>query len=447
MGDIAIRAENLSKRYVVTMAKYRNDTLRDQISESLKSVFRRNGRPNSGSRTFWALKDVSFEIKQGEIVGIIGQNGAGKSTLLKVLSQIVSPTNGWAQIYGRIGSLLEVGTGFHPELSGRENIYLNGAIIGMRKEEIRRNFDEIVEFAEVGGFLDMPVKRYSSGMYVRLAFAVAAYLQPEIMLVDEVLAVGDAAFQKKCLGKMGDAAKEGRTVLFVSHNMTAVNSLCERVLWVNGGAIVEDGSSSQIVARYMEASLRCMDSSEEAWDKVDEAPGNDMVRLHRVRVRHHEGHLSDPLTMQTPFQVEVEYWNLVADSHLHITLHLYTAEGIIAFTSGGLTNKRSLTAGLFRSVCHFPGDLLNSGLHRFVVLVVKDANSVIYSHESGVRFNVLDLQQREHTCYGREPGVVHPHLEWTTEYLGEGPGMNPLCPEIQHVSSRQCTGGTYDKSL
>lgn len=420
MSDIAIRAENLSKRYNITKAKYRPDTLRDQLADSLKSIFRRNGRPDKSESEFWALKDVSFDIKQGEIVGIIGHNGAGKSTLLKVLSQIVVPTYGQADIYGRVGSLLEVGTGFHPELSGRENIYLNGAIIGMRKEEIRRQFDAIVEFAEIEKFLDEPVKRYSSGMYVRLAFAVAAHLQPEILFVDEVLAVGDAAFQKKCLGKMGDAAKGGRTVLFVSHNMTAVNSLCDRVLWLNGGEIVEDGPSSNVVASYLEKSLESTDSSEEVWDDLNNAPGNDIVRLHRVSVQRQDGRMSDLLTMQTPFQVEVEFWNLVSDAQLHITLHLYTADGIIAFATGGLggLNERPMPAGLFRSVCYVPGDLLNCGLHRFTVLVVRDTNRVIFRHSSGVSFNVLDLKQRDHAIYGREPGVVQPMLKWRTEYLG-----------------------------
>jgi len=419
MSDIAIRAGNLSKMYNIAVSKYRHDTLRDQLADSLKSLFQRNRRPNQSEREFWALKDVSFEIKQGEIVGIIGQNGAGKSTLLKVLSQIVVPTYGQAQIYGRVGSLLEVGTGFHPELSGRENIYLNGAIIGMKKEEILRHFDAIVEFSEIGKFLDTPVKRYSSGMYVRLAFAVAAHLQPEIMFVDEVLAVGDAAFQKKCLGKMGDAAKGGRTVIFVSHNMTAVSSLCDRVLWLDGGEIVEDGPTIPIVTRYLEKSLKSMDSSEEVWDNVNDAPGNDIIRLHRVRVRRKDGRLSDPLTMQSPFQVEIECWNLVDNAQLHITLHLYTADGIIAFTTGSLNNQ-PMPAGLFRCACHVPGDLLNSGLHRFVVLAVKDSSSVIYSHESRIPINILDVRERQGTWYGREPGVVQPMLKWTTEYLGEG---------------------------
>jgi lipopolysaccharide transport system ATP-binding protein len=433
MNDIAIRVEKLSKQYSIGTSKYRNDTLRDQLADGLKYLFRRNRQPRQCEESFWALKDVSFEIKQGEIVGIIGHNGAGKSTLLKILSRITEPTVGVGEIYGRVGSLLEVGTGFHPDLTGRENIYLNGAIIGMKKDEIRRCFDSIVAFAEIDKFVDMPVKRYSSGMYVRLGFSVAAHLEPEILLVDEVLSVGDAAFQKKCLGKIDDAAKGGRTVIFISHNMTAINSLCKRVIWVNSGEIVEDGPSTEIVTRYLAKSVKGMDLCEEVWDDVGGAPGNDMVRFHSVRVRRQDGRLSDPLTMQTPFQVEVECWNLVPGARLHITLHLYTTEGVIAFTTASLNGNHPMPAGLFRSVCSFPGDLLNSGPHRFVVLVVKDASSVIYSHESRVSFDILDVRERQGAYFGREPGVVQPVLKWTTEYLGEDQELKTLVRNVRQA--------------
>jgi ABC-type polysaccharide/polyol phosphate transport system ATPase subunit len=261
MSDIAIRVENLSKKYSIGET-IRQDTLRDALAHALPRIARisrRNGNSSNSSNSrqessseFWALKDVSFEVKRGEVVGVIGRNGAGKSTLLKVLSRITEPTSGVAEIHGRVGSLLEVGTGFHPELTGRENIYLNGAILGMKRVEIDRKFDEIVAFAEIEKFLDTPVKRYSSGMYVRLAFAVAAHLEPEILLVDEVLAVGDAAFQKKCLGKMGDVAKEGRTVLFVSHNMGAIRTLCERGVYISDAKITFDGDSIEAIAQYLE---------------------------------------------------------------------------------------------------------------------------------------------------------------------------------------------------
>jgi lipopolysaccharide transport system ATP-binding protein len=254
MSDIAIRVEKLSKLYKIGAAKYRHDTLRDQLAEGLRSLFRRNGRLSSaGSHDdfIWALKDVSFEVKRGEVTGIIGRNGAGKSTLLKILSRITEPTTGSADIYGRVGSLLEVGTGFHGELTGRENIYLNAAILGMSKAEIDRKFDDIVDFSGVEKFIDTPVKRYSSGMFVRLAFAVAAHLEPEILIVDEVLAVGDAAFQKKCLRKMEDVARTGRTVLFVSHNMAAVEHLCHTGIMLQDGILSFSGSSKEAVDFYL----------------------------------------------------------------------------------------------------------------------------------------------------------------------------------------------------
>jgi lipopolysaccharide transport system ATP-binding protein len=268
MSDLAIRVENLSKQYTIGRAQERHDTLRD----ALAGVFRRNGAGGS-TETFWALKDVSFEVKRGEVVGIIGRNGAGKSTLLKILSQITEPTSGRAEIHGRVGSLLEVGTGFHPELTGRENIFLNGAILGMRREEISRRFDEIVAFAEIDKFLDTPVKRYSSGMYVRLAFAVAAHLEPEILLVDEVLAVGDAAFQKKALGKMSEVVGQGRTVIFVSHNMNAISRLCARVMLVQGGGIAYDGEATAAISRYLGVQREWSNlPSLDEWD-VNRRPG------------------------------------------------------------------------------------------------------------------------------------------------------------------------------
>src|SRR2546430_16657966 len=265
MGDVAIRVEDLSKQYRIGAGgREAYKTLRDTLTDVIMSPFRRAGKLLGGrgvraaelGETFWALKDVSFEVKRGEVVGIIGYNGAGKSTLLKILSRITEPTEGYADIYGRVGSLLEVGTGFHPELTGRENIYLNGAILGMRKAEIARKFDEIVAFAELEKFIDTPVKHYSSGMYVRLAFAVAAHLEPEILLVDEVLAVGDITFQKKCLGKMGDVARAGRTVVLVSHQLSQIRRLCQRVLWIDGGAVRQNGPTHEVVSSYESAMAR-----------------------------------------------------------------------------------------------------------------------------------------------------------------------------------------------
>lgn len=281
MSEIAIRVEDLGKRYRIGGPKESYGTLRDSLVSLAQAPLQavRRGRSN-GHREFWALRNVSFEVKRGEVLGVIGRNGAGKSTLLKILSRITEPTTGYAEIRGRVGSLLEVGTGFHPELTGRENIYLNGAILGMKKAEIDRAFDEIVEFAEIEKFLDTPVKRYSSGMYMRLAFSIAAHLEPEILIVDEVLAVGDASFQKKCLGKMGDVAQEGRTVLFVSHNMAAVESLCRRVVVLAAGNVVCDQHPTTAIARYI--ALAQSPNDGQTGITTDHRDGTGRVRFHNL---------------------------------------------------------------------------------------------------------------------------------------------------------------------
>ncbi len=421
MSDIAIRVRNLSKLYHIGRAQQRHDTLRDSIAAALDS--RKSGMEGSESGdTIWALRDLSFEVQPGEVLGIIGRNGAGKSTLLKLLSRITEPTEGRAEIHGRVGSLLEVGTGFHPELTGRENIYLNGAILGMRRAEIALKFDEIVAFAEVEKFLDTPVKHYSSGMYVRLAFAVAAHLEPEILLVDEVLAVGDARFQKKCLGKMGDVARGGRTVLFVSHNMVAVQTLCQRALWLDAGRLRAQGAVSEIVSAYLRSGLGEEDASERVWPDPATAPGNETVRLRRIAVLPEGGKPGEVITMQTSLRIEVEYWNLKPALHLHATLHVYNDQGIVAFTaSAGFDPDPVLhvrpPAGLLRSVCHIPGSLLNSGFHRVGLLLVRGNMGATYRLDEAVGFEVVDDGERKFAWYGREPGVVQPQLEWETACL------------------------------
>jgi lipopolysaccharide transport system ATP-binding protein len=282
MNSSAIRVEHLSKKYEIGAQQTRHNTLRDRLVDGVKSLTRRNSRA-SAPTSFWALQDVSFDIQRGEVVGIIGRNGAGKSTLLKILSRITEPTSGQALIRGRVGSLLEVGTGFHPELTGRENIYLNGAIIGMARMEISQKFDAIVDFAGVEKFIDTPVKRYSSGMYVRLAFAVAAHLETEIVLVDEVLAVGDAAFQKKCLGTMNQVAKSGRTVVFVSHNMAAIENLCTSAILMEGGRVVMQGDSHQVIHHYLEHALPSLTETVPLAQREDRS-GNGTIRLTSFRV-------------------------------------------------------------------------------------------------------------------------------------------------------------------
>ena len=411
MAQAIIRVEEVSKRYRIGARREAYSTLRETMSRAARAPFRHF--KSNGSETVWALKDVSFAVAPGEILGIIGRNGAGKSTLLKILSRITAPTTGRVAIYGRIGSLLEVGTGFHPELTGRENIFLNGAVLGMRRMEIERKFDEIVAFAEIESFLDTPVKHYSSGMYMRLAFAVAAHLEPEILLVDEVLAVGDSSFQKKCLGKMGEVASAGRTILFVSHNMSAIQSLCQRVLWVEKGAIVADDSAVAVVSKYLRSGLHR--AIESLWEDIATAPGNEKVRLRRACVKADDG---QDITIQTPFRLEFEYWNLEPDVHLSLSLHIYNEQGNIVFATVPLREStwhgRPFPTGLFRSACHVPGGLLNNGMHRVLLLVVKDEAEVIFSLEDAVVFEVFDSTERRGNWHGQWPGAVRPDLKWET---------------------------------
>ena len=315
-----------------------------------------------GSDRFWALRDISFEVKRGEVLGIIGKNGAGKSTLLKIMSRVTTPTKGQIKLKGRVASLLEVGTGFHPELTGRENIFLNGAILGMSKDEIKRKFDEIVAFAEIEKFIDTPVKRYSSGMYVRLAFAVAAHLEPEILVVDEVLAVGDAEFQKKCLGKMGDVAKKGRTVLFVSHNMGSIAQLCIRCIFLNGGEVIEDGDTSSVIRSYL--NLGVQGKSELCWRK-EEAPGDSKFKLLRVRLCQPIDITTNVIEITKEFSIEFELLVLRKLRDVHIGLMIRSADGIIvAHTSSVLGNiVIGVTPGKQMFRCVFPPYALNVGLY------------------------------------------------------------------------------------
>jgi lipopolysaccharide transport system ATP-binding protein len=422
MSILAIQVADLGKQYRIGRSRGAR-TLREVLVDTGSAAIRRVarwGRGHAGDDPqIWALRHVSFEVHAGEAVGIIGGNGAGKSTLLKILSRITNPTEGWVEIRGRVGSLLEVGTGFHSELTGRENIYLNGAILGMKRGEIARKFDEIVAFSEVETFLDTPVKHYSSGMYMRLAFAVAAHLEPEILLVDEVLAVGDVAFQRKCIGKMGDVASHGRTVLFVSHNMAAIERLCDRTLWLQRGELVDMGPSHPVVARYLQASTAT--ETERLWSDGDAAPGNDRVRLRRAALRPLDGGPSDPITIRTPFLVEFEYWNLQPGAYLNLSVQLFNEQGIMVFNGSPIIEPvwhgRPFPAGLFRTTCSVPGDLLNTGVHRIELLVVKDQANIVYRHPDVLSFQVHDDVDMRQDYHGKWPGVVRPILHWTTEYL------------------------------
>jgi lipopolysaccharide transport system ATP-binding protein len=412
-----ITVSGVSKQYRIGVRESYG-SLRESLINVARAPLRRlAGNGTKPDETIWALRDVSFEVAPGEALGIIGRNGAGKSTLLKILSRITEPTSGVIDLYGRVGSLLEVGTGFHPELTGRENIFLNGAILGMRREEIEKKFDEIVSFAEMEKFLDTPVKRYSSGMYMRLAFAVAAHLEPEILIVDEVLAVGDAQFQKKCLDKMGDVARGGRTILFVSHNLMAIQSLCRRAIWLEGGRILEDDESGRVVSSYLQRSFssRC----EQTWDDQATAPGNDKVRLRSARVRPVDGLPSDPISIRTPFQIEFEYWNLQPGVCLDISLHIYNEQGIMALNPGTLQEHawhgRQFPVGLFRSTCYVPGDLLNDGVYRVELLIVRDEGIVVHREDEALVFEVRDDPEMRGAWLGKWPGVFRPNLRWATE--------------------------------
>lgn len=412
-----IKVQNLSKRYSIGALREAPDTMREALVGVLRAPLKAvRGRARDDS-AMWALKDISFEVMPGEVVGVIGHNGAGKSTLFKILSRVTEPTSGRAELYGRVSSLLEVGTGFHPELTGRENVFLNGSILGMRRDEITRKFDEIVAFAEIEKFLDTPVKRYSSGMYTRLAFAVAAHLEPEILLVDEVLAVGDAAFQKKCLGKLSDVAGAGRTVLFISHNMTAVQSLCKRVVWLSKGVIAEEAEANTVVAKYLREGAAV--SVERVWDEMDSAPGNDKVRLRRARMRPADGTSPQDVSIQTPILLEFEFWNLEPNARLSLSLHVYNEQGVVAFATVPLREPlwhgRPFPVGLFRSVCHIPGGLLNDGVHRVLLLLVRDEAEVVFSFEDAVVFDVADSIERRGDWHGKWPGAVRPDLVWETE--------------------------------
>jgi lipopolysaccharide transport system ATP-binding protein len=408
----AIRVRGLSKEYAIGRAAAAPQTIREALGAAFRSPLRRLRRLGGDvppADRFLALDAVDFDVEAGEVAGIIGRNGAGKSTLLKILSGITDPTAGRVELHGRTGSLLEVGTGFHPELSGRENIFLNGALLGMRNAEIRRKFDAIVAFSEVERFIDTPVKHYSSGMYVRLAFSVAAHLEPEILIVDEVLAVGDARFQKKCLGRIGEIGREGRTVLIVSHNMQVVQAMCGRALWIEGGKIAFDGEARAAVAAYTRSCSSGTPSAE--WPDAASAPGNDHIRLRAVRVAADGG--GGALTVRTPFRVEIDWELLLPEADFFLGFHLRTASGEIVFVTA--SPPAPLRRGAHRSVCRVPGDLLNDGAYTLDLYFVRDGSALLFKAESPVAFDVADSGRDPGGFLGKWPGAVRPRLDWESE--------------------------------
>ena len=421
-----ISVENLSKKYIIGHQKQeRYTTLRDVLANGAKQFTNKLRHPFAAPNNdptheeFWALKDVSFDIQQGDRVGIIGRNGAGKSTLLKILSRITEPTSGKVSIKGRVASLLEVGTGFHPELTGRENIFLNGAILGMSKEEIKKKFDEIVAFAEVEKFLDTPVKRYSSGMYVRLAFAVAAYLEPEILIVDEVLAVGDAQFQKKCLGKMEEVGKDGRTVIFVSHSMPTITSLCQNVMLLESGRVAKIGPTSEVIMHYYTSGQ----SSPASANFSNKCVGDNKVRLLTAEIKNSKGEVALEVGISEPLSVEMTFEVLQENVPVLIpNFHFYTAGGECAFVSHD-TKEHFFKTGKFVSQCYIPANFLNEGSY-FVGLAISsfDAGIAVHFYEkSCLSFNVVDTHEGGVTRPENNaipiPGVVRPFLDWELQRL------------------------------
>jgi lipopolysaccharide transport system ATP-binding protein len=421
MSDTIIQVENLGKKYLLRhQGKESYVAFRDIITAKAVSIGRRllnHGSRPYGDQTreeFWALREVSFEVKRGEVVGIIGRNGAGKSTLLKILSRITAPTTGKIRIKGRVASLLEIGTGFHPELTGRENIFLNGAILGMRRAEIQRNFDEIVAFAEVEKFLDTPVKRYSSGMYVRLAFAVAAHLEPEIMVVDEVLAVGDAAFQNKCLGKMGAAANEGRTVLFVSHNMAAINRLCEKCILIDGARIKKIGITESVVSYYLSQG-----KSDAGIVKL-EVGAQDIAVINEVGIIDYRGHFSSNIGADKEFAFWVKYTiNKILNSG-QVAIAVISIDGNTVFvstnTDSGKIGHHILLPGTYKAKVRVPANFLNIGTYSINVRILgrlegetKCSHAIAFQ---AITFKVEETGSIASKLSDRRRGVVTPTLEW-----------------------------------
>ncbi len=438
MTNPAISVENVSKVYRIGSREQVHDSIGRGMVEFVKSPLMNYRKYRSlykfsddelygdyqGDDILWALRDVSFDVKQGEVVGIIGINGAGKSTLLKVISRITPPTLGQIKIRGRVSSLLEVGTGFHPELTGRENVYLNGTILGMRKLEVDRKFDEIVDFSGVEKFLDTPVKRYSMGMRVRLAFAVAAHLEPEILIIDEVLAVGDAEFQKKCLNKMEDVGNEGRTVLFVSHNMAAVTRLCNRGILLSAGSILDDGDTHSIVSSYLTSGMGT--SAAREWPDGEGAPGDESVSLRALRVVDRQGNVSEGVDVRRSVGLQMEYEVLKPGHTLMPYFRLSNEEGVTIFSTIDQDlrwHSESRTPGRYVSTAWIPENLLNEGMV-YVLAAMRTEHRKYrpFQLADAIAFNVIDAMEGDSArgqWVGKLLGAVRPKLDWTTDYNAE----------------------------
>ncbi|OGW55644.1 MAG: ABC transporter [Nitrospirae bacterium RBG_13_43_8] len=454
--DISVRLENISKCYRIGLKKNIHDSVGRAVIDFIKSPIKNYQYYRSlykfddvklGQRytddipsdVIWALRDVSFEVEQGQAVGIIGRNGAGKSTLLKILSRVTHPSGGHAEIRGRISSLLEVGTGFHPELTGRDNVYLNATILGMKKKEVDRKFDEIVDFSGVEKFIDTPVKRYSSGMKVRLAFSVAAHLEPEILIIDEVLAVGDADFQKRCLNKMENIGQEGRTVLFVSHNMPAVARLCERAILLEDGMVVQDGPSQRVISTYLNSGLGTTAARE--WSELEKAPSGPVARLRAVRALTEDGKISDAFDIRYPIGLEMEFEVLKSGYVLLPHFVVKTEQGQCAFITvdqDPAWRGRPRPAGHYASTAWIPGNLLSEGMifiSCYCITLYPDTRQ--FAERNAIAFHVNDKLDGDSARgdYAKDmQGVVRPLLKWTTQYEPDGLGGI-------HCAAKNCKHG------
>jgi lipopolysaccharide transport system ATP-binding protein len=400
-----VSVNSISKKYQLPPSK-------SEVSDTfINKVFKKNK-----FEEYWAVKDISFSLNKGDKLGIIGNNGAGKSTLLKILSKITKPTTGKIDIQGKVASLLEVGTGFHPELSGRDNIYLNGAILGMTKKQITQQFDEIVEFAgdQIIKFLDTPVKRYSSGMYVRLGFAISAHLDPDILIVDEVLAVGDADFQKKSLGKMKEVASREKTILFVSHNLTAVANLCNKTLHLEKGRVQQFGETGEVLNNYLSAMQNNL--LLQSFDDINLAPGNDLVKLKYAKLT--PSLIGNQLIadVRSSLKIDLEFWNLLDNQNLNISLHIFASTGECIFNVG--TKPEILHKGVVQASLSIPSYFLNDGNYLVSFMVVKDKSIVLFNFEEVFNFEIADYRE-ETTWYGKWPGYVRPQFDFPIQQVSQ----------------------------
>jgi len=433
-----ISVKNISKRYQIGGLDLGYTTFREFLGGAMVMPIRRLRRSQKPQReTIWALKDINFEMQSGEVVGLIGHNGAGKSTLLKILSRITFPTTGRTEVHGRIGSLLEVGTGFHPDLTGRENIYLNGTILGITSSEVKKRFDQIVAFSEIEKFIDTPVKWYSSGMYLRLAFSVAVHLDTEVLVMDEVLAVGDVSFQQKCLDKMHEIRNQGRTILFVSHSMPDVTRLCDRAILLDKGQMIADGSARAVVGDYMADNWKL--TAEKEWHESSEAPGNQVVRLRKVRLRNEDGDTIDSIDIRCPIGIEMVY-EVQELGHVLVTkVDIYNENSAHLFCAHDVTSEwryQPRPAGRYVSTAWIPGNFLSEGnLYVQAEVVSHVPNNAIHAHvPRAVAFQVVDSLAKDSArgdFTGPVPGIIRPLLKWTTHRDAECEVSPEALEEVQ----------------